>query len=301
MSVADLVRTHLPASVRVAGGDTGLPCVTVNTAAAAAQVYFHGGQVARWAPTSQRDPVLWVSRHSAFHRSKAIRGGVPICFPWFGAHASAASAAPHGFARVVDWMLVDAAETDDAVTLAFELRGSGFAHWQHPFGITHRITIGSTLTMALEVENRGHAPFTFEEALHTYFVVGDITGVTVEGLEGTEYLDKVQGFARRRQRREPIRFTGETDRVFVDTTSTCRIVDPALSRTIVVEKSGSRSTVVWNPWADRAKAFTDFGDEEWREMLCVETANVRDAAVRLEPGTSHTMTALVRVEPSGGS
>jgi D-hexose-6-phosphate mutarotase len=294
MGVADLVRTALPAPVRVSG--TGLPCVEVQTPRATSQVYFHGAQVTQWTPASQREPVLWMSEHSAFHRNKAIRGGVPICFPWFGAHGASSAAPAHGFARLVDWMLVEASEDDGVVTLAFYLRGKGFAHWPHSFRAHQRITIGDTLTMALEIENSSHAPIEFEEALHSYFAVGDITRVAVEGLEDTQYLDKVQGMAPRTQGHEPIRFSGETDRVFVRSEGACRVVDPELSRTIVVEKSGSQSTVVWNPGADRARSLPDFGDDEWRKMVCVETANVRDAAVRLDPGARHTMTATIRVE-----
>jgi D-hexose-6-phosphate mutarotase len=294
MSVADLVRTELPGCVRVSERG-GLPRLDISCPTASAQVFFHGAHLAQWTPAPLTESVLWMSRHSVFQRDKGIRGGVPVCFPWFGAHASAAGAPAHGFARLVDWLLVEAAESDGGVTLAFTLRGKSFPHWPDSFRITNRLTIGATLTMALEVDNTSHAPFTFEEALHTYYAVGDITRATVEGLEDTDYLDKVQNFARLRQPREPIRFTAETDRVYLDTTSTCRIVDPARARTIVVEKTGSRSTVVWNPWSNGAKRFTDFGADEWREMVCVETANVRDAAVRLEPGGRHVMTAAITI------
>jgi D-hexose-6-phosphate mutarotase len=294
MGLADLVRAALPASVRVSERG-GLPHLDVRTASATAQVFFHGAHIAQWTPAPLTESVLWMSRHALFQRDKGIRGGVPVCFPWFGAHPTGANAPQHGFARLVDWMLVDAGETDGAVTLAFELRGKSFPNWPHSFLITHRLTIGSTLTMALDVENKGHAPFTFEEALHTYYAVGDVTRASVAGLEDTDYLDQVQGFARCHQPREPIRFTGETDRVYLDTAGTCRIVDSARSRTIAVDKSDSRSTVVWNPWSTGAKRFPDFGADEWREMVCVETANVRDAAIRLEPGARHTMTARISI------
>jgi D-hexose-6-phosphate mutarotase len=292
--VADLVRAALPASVRVSERG-GLPHLDVRTPAATAQVFFHGAHIAQWTPAPLTESVLWMSAHSLFQRNKGIRGGVPVCFPWFGAHATAANAPQHGFARLIDWLLVDAGEADGAVTLVFELRGKSFPNWPHSFRIRNRLTIGSTLTIALDVENTSHGPITFEEALHTYYAVGDITRASVEGLEDTDYLDKVQSFARIRQPHEPIRFTAETDRVFLDTTSTCRIVDPALSRTIVIDKSESRSTVVWNPWSDGARRFTDFGPDEWREMVCVETANVRDAAIRLEPGGRHTMSVRISI------
>src|SRR5262249_12182584 len=149
--------------------------------------------------------------------------------------------------------------------------------WPHAFRITQRLSIGDTLTMTLEVENTGDRPFDFEEALHAYFAVGNVEEVSVSGLEQTEYLDKVSNFSRKLQGAEPIRITGETDRVFLDTTRSCRIDDPAGGRAIVVAKAHSRSTVVWNPWLERAHELADFGDDEWRRMVCIETANVGDA------------------------
>src|SRR5262249_23148784 len=145
----------------------------------------------------------------------------------------------------------------------------------HAFVARYRVDIGSTLKMTLEMRNTDSAPFTFEEALHSYFGVQDIHNVTIAGLEDTEYLDKVAGLARKRQPpHEPIRFTGEPDRVYLDTQATCRINDPGLQRTIAIEKRHSDTTVIWNPWIDKAHAMADFGDDEWPGMVCVETCNV---------------------------
>ena len=152
--------------------------------------------------------------------------------------------------------------------------------------------------MSLEVENRDEREFTFEEALHTYFAVSDIADVTISGLERTPYLDKVGGLTQRTQDDMPIRFSGETDRAYLETMATCSIDDPGLQRRIVVSKDNSRSTVVWNPWIAKARAMQDFGDEEWRGMVCVETANVGVAAVPLAPGERHRMTVSLAVERS---
>jgi glucose-6-phosphate 1-epimerase len=296
-----LVKTALPASVRVVATAGGLPRVEVSTAAATAQVYFQGAQITQWTPAGAGESLLFLSAHSRFHTGKAIRGGVPICFPWFGDHSTDPHAPAHGFVRVADWTLIDASETaDGTVTLAFVTQDDRGAHalWPHPFRITHRISIGRVLSMTLEVENPGHDSFSFEEALHSYFTVSDIEQCGITGLAHTDYLDKVEGFARRRQGVEAIRFAGETDRVYLDTITACRLIDPRAGRDLVIGKSHSRSTVVWNPWIERARALADFGDAEWRQMVCVETANVRDAAVRLEPGERHAMTAEIRYTPS---
>jgi D-hexose-6-phosphate mutarotase len=294
-----LLRTTLPPSVRAEIGPGNLPRLVIKTGLAEATVYFQGAHVAAWRPAVASEPVLWMSDATYFELGKPLRGGVPICFPWFGAHASDAKAPGHGFARLRDWNLIEAKEaTDGTVTLALELASDKALTplWPHAFRAVHRITIGGTLTMALEVTNPGPDAFTFEEALHTYFAVRDVRNVTVTGLERTDYLDKVTGFDRKTQGSDPIRFTGETDRVYLNTTATCVIDDPGARRRIAVRKSGSEATVVWNPWIAKARAMPDFGDDEWTEMVCVETCNVNIHARTLAPGASHTMTAIIEVE-----
>jgi glucose-6-phosphate 1-epimerase len=293
----ELIRTPLPPSVRFEDRAAGLPRLSVETARASALVYFQGAHLAAWHPAGLAKPVLWTSRESLFEPGKPIRGGVPICFPWFGPHPAGGTAPLHGFARILPWTLIGAIEDGaGTVALEFELTGDGSSpHWPHAFAARHRITVGRALHMELEVRNTGAAAFTFEEALHSYFGVADVTKATVAGLEGTEYLDKVGGVARRRQPAEPVRFTAETDRVYLDTRATCVIADPAGGREIAIRKTGSDATVVWNPWVAKARAMADFGDDEWTGMVCVETCNANVHARTLEPGQSHAMTAAVDV------
>jgi glucose-6-phosphate 1-epimerase len=285
----------LPSSVRRVEPTDGLPHLMIDSELATAQVFFHGAHIAAWTPEGAAHPVLWLSTRSMFRADKAIRGGVPICFPWFSAHKADPRAPAHGFARLAEWTMIEAAEERGLITLAFELatRPHASPAWPHDARAVFRVAIGGALDMRLQVENIGAGPFTFEEALHTYIAAGDVRQVEITGLEHSDYLDKVEGFARKHQGVQPIRFTGETDRVYLDTTATCRIVDDAWSRTIEVQKSGSRTTVVWNPWAGRAATFSDFGADEWPRMVCVETANVGEAAVRLEPGARHEMSARI--------
>ncbi len=294
--ITHLIATTLPSSVRVHGGT--MPRITVENAHATAEVYFQGAHVTAWHPAAAKEPVLWMSRSSLFEPGRPIRGGVPICFPWFGAHATDPSAPAHGFARIKDWKLVEAQEDASGhVTLALELAGEGLSpHWAHRFRARHRITIGTVLRLELEVHNDDEEAFTYEEALHSYFGVRDIHEATVTGLEDTEYIDKVGGLTRRRDGREPVRFVGETDRVYLDTHATCVIHDPGGRRRISIAKTGSDATVVWNPWIAKARTMPDFGDDEWPEMLCVETCNVGASARRLAPGGSHTMTARIEVQ-----
>jgi D-hexose-6-phosphate mutarotase len=285
----------LPPGVTLGPGLNGLPRVLVGTAETSGEVYLHGAHVTAWRPAGAA-PVLWVSRDSLFEPGKPIRGGVPICYPWFAAHATDATAPMHGFARLADWQLADAAASGGAVHLSFVLTDderSRKSAWPHRFRAEFRVSLGATLGMTLDVSNPGSSPVSHEAALHTYFAVGDIRRATVTGLGGTEYLDKVEGFARKRQGDAPIAFSGETDRIYLDTEATAVIHDPVLKRRVEIAKSGYQSTIVWNPWSDRARALPDFGDDQWPEMLCIETANVRERAVMLEPGSHHSMRATV--------
>lgn len=288
----------LPSGVSLGPGLGGLERVRVETPRVRGEVYLHGAHVTAWQP-ADRAPVLWVSGESHFKPGAPIRGGVPICFPWFAAHATDASAPAHGFARLRAWRLTDASAAGDRVELRFTSRedeGTRRSPWPHPFATEYRVSFGEQLSLALDVTNTGDAPIAFEAALHTYFAVSDIRRVTVTGLAGTEYLDKVEGLAVKRQGDAPMTFAGETDRIFLDTEATCTIHDPGLGRQVHVAKRGSLSTIVWNPWIAKARAMPDFGDDEWPGMLCIETANVRDRAVRLESGSHHTMSAHIHLD-----
>jgi glucose-6-phosphate 1-epimerase len=295
-----LVQTDLPPSVAVGDGEGGLPRLRVSTRAAQAEVYLHGAHVTSWTPAGHAD-VLWVSRASWFAPGAAIRGGVPICFPWFGAHPTAVQAPSHGFARLLDWALVDAEDDGADVVLTLRLTDSEptrASAWPHPFRATYRVTVGAALSLSLDVTNTGEA-VSFEEALHTYYAVRDTRSVTVTGLDQAAYVDRLGGPEPRRQGPEPVRFEAETDRIYLDTRATTTVVDPGHGRSITTRKAGSDATVVWNPWSDKARALRDLDDDEWTGMCCVETCNVRDSRVRLDPGGRHTMSATTTVESLG--
>ena len=182
------------------------------------------------------------------------------------------------------------------MTFGLSSEGRDWPFWPHRFDAAFHVTVGTTLSMSLEVHNPGTAAITFEEALHTYFAVQYVREIEIAGLERTDYLDKVDGMARKNQGPDPIRFTAETDRIYLDTRAPCVIRDPGRRRRIVVAKTGSNTTVVWNPWIEKARAMPDFGDLEWPEMVCVETCNVNAFAVSLAPGARHVMSAAVRVD-----
>ena len=286
-SISDLQRRFgIPGVVQVDSGSGSLPRVVVTGDLASAELYLHGAHLTKFQPRGAK-PVLFMSGKSWFEANKPIRGGVPVCFPWFGPKAGSPESPAHGFARLRDWELESCArQADGAVRVGFALESDEST-------VRLSFTIGGSLDMDLEV--RSKAALTFEEALHTYFLVGDVRRVGVEGLENTDYLDKTDSFRRKTQPPEAIRITSETDRTYLNTRAACVVRDPVLDRTIRVEKEGSDTTVVWNPWIAKAKAMPDFGDDEWPEMICVETANVGDRAVRLQAGETHRMKVRITV------
>ena len=291
-------RFAITGAVSFDAGRGGLPRIVVTTPAAEAHVYAHGAHVTHYQPAGH-EPVLFVSRQSSFEHGKPIRGGVPICFPWFAVNENMPDAPSHGFARTRPWQVSSAQCVDGgAVELKFLLTGNEDtrAWWPHDFELQFIVTVGAELTMSLELRNDTQTALSCEQALHTYFAVADARSVSIHGLGNCTFFDKVDGGARKRQPDEPITFTGETDRIYQDTEADCVLEDPSMGRRIINSKSGSRSTVVWNPWQQKAAAMGDFGDDEWPGMVCIETANAGQFAVTLEPGRTHSTTARIGVE-----
>ncbi|HVT79385.1 MAG TPA: D-hexose-6-phosphate mutarotase [Phycisphaerae bacterium] len=296
MTIAELNQKHaIPGAAEIVAAGGNLPAVRIS-GPAHALIYLHGAHVAQWHPAGAKE-VLWMSGQSLFADGKPIRGGVPICYPWFGPLGGVAGAATHGFVRNSAWELEAIRKVSAGVEVVLKLASDGASRgvWPHDFVLRHRITAGNELSMALELANTGHAPFKAEEALHTYFTVGDIRQTRVQGLAGTHYIDKVDGKKEKTQAGD-IDFTGETDRVYFDTPAPAVIEDPVLRRRITISKEGSRDTVVWNPWIAKAKAMADFGDDEWTGMVCVETCNVAGNAVEVAAGSTVRMTARIAVQ-----
>lgn len=296
----DLQRFTIPGIVRVEAGEGGLPRFVVSGRDGAAHVYLHGAHVTHFQPTGG-EPVLFLSGKSLYAEGKAIRGGVPVIFPWFGAKEGDSAAPAHGFARVLDWEPTDVRqESDGRVILTLELGSSDRTRkaWPFDFRLRYTIAVGRSLELALEVQNLSGGEFRFEEALHTYLAVSDVRQVDVEGLGGKTYIDKMDSGRRKVQPPGAIRIEGETDRVYLNTTDGVVVTDPGFKRDVIVTKQGSAATVLWNPWIAKAKSMSDFGDDEWPHMLCVETANVSDNAVTLAPGATHRMSATIAVEIS---
>jgi glucose-6-phosphate 1-epimerase len=300
-------RFEIPEVLRFEETSGGLARAMITTPEAEAEIYTQGAHLTRWTPRGQR-PVLFTSSRSLYEPGKAIRGGVPIVFPWFGprggGQAGPMQVGPmqvgpmHGFARTTEWQVVSAGLSGGHLEMTFSLspsdssRALGFG----AFRVLFRVAIGPTLEMDLEVHNESEQPLVFEEALHSYFAIGDVHQVSVTGLENTAYIDKTDGFSEKQRDSAPIRIGKETDEVYLNTSASCVIHDPAWTRRVTIAKSGSHSTVVWNPWIDKSRTLADMDPEEWRGMLCVETANVASNAITLAAGASSRLAVQIRVD-----
>lgn len=261
-------------------------------------VYDQGATITDWSPYAE--PVLFTSAEAVLLPGKAIRGGIPPCFPWFGAGRGGAKRPSHGFARIAPWSLNSASQDQQGVTsLEWRLDSAdvidvdGWKEFNRQVEVRYTQKFGSELTAEFQVRNIDGDDLTYELALHTYLRVGDATTITVDGLSGCDYFDKVGGDEHTQI--GPVQLIGETDRIYTSH-GTVTVTDPELGRRITVSKENSQQTVVWNPWKEKARQLADFGDEEWREMVCVESANVGRSAVRLHPGEVHVMRVRIGVE-----
>ncbi len=285
--MSDSNHPEIPEAVKFVKGNGGMPKVLIETPWSTAEIYLNGAHVTRFQKKGGA-PLLFLSDASEFVTGKPIRGGVPIIFPWFGPREGLPS---HGFARTVEW---------EFTTQTLHTDGSISAHFQLPviefFEVEYVVTVGETLTMELKVRNTADRDAVFETCLHTYFQIGSIDTVSITGLSGCGYYDKVlQGDFQ--EIGDSIKISSEVDRVYSDTTATVEIIDPTLNRKIRVAKSGSQSTVVWNPWIEKSKSMADFGDDEYLQMVCAESGNVGTNKITLPSGQTTSLKVEVSSEP----
>ncbi|MDO8351114.1 MAG: D-hexose-6-phosphate mutarotase [Gallionella sp.] len=278
---------------------SGLVVAEIDNTSGRASLCLQGAHLMSWQPKSQAVPVVWLSRDTKPVAGKSIRGGAPVCWPWFGAHATEAGFPGHGFARTVPWQVIESGtEPNGATRLTLRLVASDKTRvqWPHDCSVDLTVIVGETLRMEMTTNNTGTDDVVIGEALHTYFQIGDIGQVRVTGLEGCDYWDKVGGSNLRTQQ-GAISFSGETDRVYINSAAECVIHDDKLKRRIHVAKFGSLSTVVWTPWEEKANKMGDMGQPDgWREMVCVESANAIENVVKIAAGTRHTLIVEYRAE-----
>jgi len=279
---------------------SGLIVAEISNTQATASLCLQGAHLMTWQPKSQPVPVVWLSRDAKLAAGKSIRGGVPVCWPWFGAHASEPGFPAHGFARTAPWRVIESGtEPNGSTRLTLRLMEDEKARvqWPHDSRLELTVSVGEALHMELSTENTGESDFVISEALHTYFQISDIGAMHIIGLAGCDYWDKVGG-SKLKNQDGTIRFAGETDRVYINTAAECVIEDDKLKRRIRVVKSGSLSTVVWTPWTEKANKIGDLGQPDgWREMVCVESANAIENSVKIAAGAKRTLIVEYCAEP----
>lgn len=285
-----------------------LPCWRIRNGAAELIVAEQGAQVLSYRQ-GDAPPVIWLSEEAAFERGQAVRGGAPVCWPWFGdlirnpqpiqdAYQGGQPAPAHGLVRNIDWLLTDSHSGANSATLQFACnQDGGLPGWPHAVDLNLQIRLDDKgLHLSLTSHNRGKAEVALSQALHSYFGVSDIHQITVEGLDGRPYIETLDAWQQRQQQGD-LTFSGETDRIYLELSPTLCLRDPGFNRRITLKTLGSRSAVLWNPWIAKAQRLSQFADDAWQRMLCIETANVLDDMVRLAPGASHSLSVSIGVEP----
>lgn len=292
------IEALLSPGIRVGGdADTG-PLIEVDHQGHRAQISLFGGQLLSWQPAGH-DPVIWLSPGAVFDQSTPIRGGIPVCWPWFGGHASEADWPSHGFARTAIWDVTPSEPDPTTVHLNLPGNPSDATYWPHTSRPSLTYRIGDELAIELTLENTDTAPVELSQALHTYFVVGDIAAVSITGLEACPFHDKLTD-RDAPAAQSPITFTAETDRIYRQLTGPIELRDPVLKRTITIAHAGATSVIVWNPWVEKSARLRDMGPPDaYRGMVCIETGNVAPDLLRLDPGETHALqtTISVRKDP----
>ena len=278
-------------------GDGELIYISVCNKYADAEICLYGAHVTSFIPNGSFD-LLWMSPESDFEVGKPIRGGIPLCFPWFGPHATDPSKPAHGFARLMYWDVAETASLENGETLVkLQLNASDEtrAYWPFDFRAELSIIVSRTLSVSLNIFNTGSQPFEYSAALHSYFSVSEIKNVLVEGLQGVSYYN---GFGNELtvQQEKFIKIEKEENRRYVNTNSECLIFDTIFRRVITAAKEGSNVTVVWTPWEETCAKMNDMPDDGYQDFICVEAVNAYNDTITLAPGAKHATTAILSSE-----
>ena len=283
--------------VKFVEGKGGFSLAEVSNEYAKATISLYGGQVLSFKPVEQSE-MMFVSSEAYYQTGKAIKGGAPICWPWFGPDPEDKGRSSHGIARNRLWQMRNVVSTQDGATqviLGLKDTAETREIWDYSFDLEIAITVGSSLTIELITHNTGQQPFKITQALHSYFQVGDIDRVTVLGLADKVYLDKVDG-GKQKTQAGSVTFSGECDRIYLDVPSQLTIEDLALNRNIVVTSTNSKTAIVWNPGAKIAAKMADLGEQDYLNFVCVETANAADEIIEVAAQEQYKLTAEYAIQ-----
>lgn len=281
-----------------AEGEGGLPFIHVRNGKASALISIYAGQVLAYRPQGIQDDLLFLSKRAYYQAGKAIKGGVPICWPWFGPDPEGRGRPAHGFMRNRMWDIVEVSTTPEdntRIVLGSTDTEETQSIWSRSFVLRLEITIGDTLNLELVTRNSGSQACTVTQAFHTYFSVGDIRQTHVSGLENTRYIDKVDDNLEKNQT-DPVTIDAEVDRIYQSVGSNLVIHDTARKRRIHITSKGNRTAVVWNPWAKISADMADLEDDDYLRFICVETTNAATDRVHIQPGSEFRLIANYRIE-----
>jgi len=274
-------------------GEEGFVMINISNQYADARISSYGGQVVSYLAKDQLEDLLFLSDKTVYQHGKAIRGGIPVCWPWFGDDTSGFGRPSHGFARNQQWNVVASDALLDgrtSITLGLQDTEESRTVWPYEFELELEVIVGTSLDLKLTTKNMGAKAFTISQALHTYFNISDVTNIAVEGLDEKTYLDKLDGFNAHKQSGDVV-FTQEIDRVYCQSPESVLLTDTGFNRKIMIASSGSETTVVWNPWATAIKNIADLDELSYQQFVCVETANAAADVVTVPAGSSHAITA----------
>lgn len=298
MNIEQASQYELDDELRIIEIEHGFIYAEINNACAHATISTYSGQVLSYRPKNRQDDLLFVSDRAFYEDGKAIKGGIPVCWPWFGPDPEDQGRPAHGFVRNRQWQISGSESLDNGatkITLGLSDDDTTRALWPHPFRLDIEITVGDSLRVELVTHNTGSDSISISQALHTYFRVGDISQVSVLGLDGTDYLDKAGDSARKTQA-GPVTISCEVDRIYLDVPGELSIDDRSLDRKIRIGSSGCSTAVVWNPWLEIATAMADLGDTDYQRMLCVETANAGPETVEVAAGDHYRLGVEYTIE-----
>ncbi len=301
MAITDSLNSSfgIPGQIEFVNGAGGLPFISIRNQSAEATICLHGGQILSFKPTVQPIDSLFLSKKSFYEDGKAIRGGIPVCWPWFGPDPKGLQRPNHGFARNHLWSVADTAsnETETRIVLQFTQHHKQETTWTFPFLLTLEFTIGQRLHLQLTTQNTGDKAFSITQAFHTYFRVGDIRRVRIFGLENCRYFDKLdQG--KQKTQTGAVTISEEVDRIYEDVDNRVVLEDPLLNRRIEIVSQHCKTGVVWNPWEKSSKKMADLGNQDYKHFVCVETGNIAFDLIQIPPGGKHSLLTYYAIEPA---
>ncbi|HZF69239.1 D-hexose-6-phosphate mutarotase [Sulfuricurvum sp.] len=279
-------------------GPNGFPIALITTPHATAAITPYGAHLLSYRFTNDSDDLLFLSEKAIFREGTPIRGGIPVCWPWFGPDPQSLGRSDHGLVRTRMWNVVSSdLLPDQECSITFELTDTPetYALWPHRFCLTLKLTVGKSLTLELTTKNLGDTPLELTQALHTYFNIGDITQMRITGLEGLTYTDKTDD-SREKPQKNAIRIDAETDRVYPTDGGDIVIRDETFNRNIRIESKGSHTAVIWNPWIRVCEQKADLNAEDYKKMICVETANAGNNIITLLPSQHHVLKTVYSIK-----